>query len=147
MKNTRYKKRSNKSTQSDSEITTQEGISDFLFLLRFSPPPPRPNHASCHFAETSKPTGSKAKTKNKEVDTRVGGDEGGGGGGGAGGGGKSGGAKKGGGGDARLEARLKDISKKIVSGGTLGKAYEALGLLDRLVSRVGLVVYFSGRGR
>ncbi|CAN0464906.1 unnamed protein product, partial [Laminaria digitata] len=43
-----------------------------------------------------------------------------------------------GGGDARLEARLKEVSKKIISGGTLGKAYEALGLLDCLVSRVRL---------
>ena len=38
--------------------------------------------------------------------------------------------------DARLEKRLREISKKLVSGGALGKAYEALGLLDSLVSRV-----------
>ena len=39
-------------------------------------------------------------------------------------------------GDARLEGRLREISRKIISGGALGKAYEALGLLDALVARV-----------
>lgn len=38
--------------------------------------------------------------------------------------------------DSRLEKRLREISRKLVSGGVLGKAYEALGLLDSLVSRV-----------
>eukprot|EP00752_Nemacystus_decipiens_P012313 g10918.t1 len=40
--------------------------------------------------------------------------------------------------DLRLEKRLREISRKLVSGGALGKAYEALGLLDSLVSRVRL---------
>ncbi|CAM9759776.1 unnamed protein product, partial [Ectocarpus sp. 8 AP-2014] len=40
--------------------------------------------------------------------------------------------------DSRLERRLREVSRKLVSGGALGKAYEALGLLDLLVSRVRL---------
>lgn len=36
--------------------------------------------------------------------------------------------------DARLEERLREVSKKICAG--LGKMYEAMGLLDLLVSRV-----------
>ncbi|CAN0043309.1 unnamed protein product, partial [Ectocarpus sp. 13 AM-2016] len=40
--------------------------------------------------------------------------------------------------DSRLERRLREVSRKLVSGGALGKAYEALGLLDLLVCRVRL---------
>lgn len=41
----------------------------------------------------------------------------------------------------RLEGRVREISKKIVCGGALGKSYEALGLLESLVSRVKFVFF------
>lgn len=66
---------------------------------------------------------------------------------GAGGGGSAKKGRKGeGGDDSRLEGRLREISKKIISGGALGKAYEVLGLLDALVARVGRVVGHDGLG-
>lgn len=45
--------------------------------------------------------------------------------------------------DPRLEERLRDVSKKLCVG--LGKAYELVGLLELLVSRVSFLSYLPAR--